>query len=50
LLPGILREELLETGKAQEAELKPADLAAARRLFVGNSLRGLIRARLVHAG
>jgi len=50
LLPGILREELLESGKARETALTPSDLKAARRLFIGNSLRGLIRARLVHGG
>ena len=50
LLPGILREELLETGKARETALSPSNLKAARRLFVGNSLRGLIRARLPQGG
>jgi 4-amino-4-deoxychorismate lyase len=47
LLPGVLRAELLETGRAREAVLGPADLADAKALFVGNSLRGLIPARLV---
>jgi 4-amino-4-deoxychorismate lyase len=46
LLPGVLRGELLDTGEAREAELTPADLMRAKRLFVGNSLRGLIAARL----
>ena len=46
LLPGVLRARLLREGRAREAVLRPADLAA-RRLFVGNSLRGLIPARLV---
>jgi 4-amino-4-deoxychorismate lyase len=50
LLPGILRQELLDAGKAREATLTPADLRAARRLFVGNSLRGLTRARLLDGG
>lgn len=45
LLPGILRAELLEEGTAQEAEITPQDLAKGE-IFVGNSLRGLIRARL----
>lgn len=45
LLPGILREELLEAGAAVEAPLTPADLARGD-LFMGNSLRGLIPARL----
>ncbi|HPU15408.1 MAG TPA: aminotransferase class IV, partial [Polymorphobacter sp.] len=44
LLPGILRAELLETGRAVEADLTPADLAEG--FLLGNSLRGLWRARL----
>jgi 4-amino-4-deoxychorismate lyase len=40
LLPGVLREEMLETGQAQEAVLPAADLPRVR-LWVGNSLRGL---------
>ena len=47
LLPGCLREELLEIGRAREAVLTPADLARAPRWFLGNSLRGLIPARLL---
>ena len=46
LLAGVLRGEMLETGKAAEAVLTVEDLQAAKALFVGNSLRGLIRARL----
>ena len=42
LLAGVLREELLENGKAVEATLRPEDLASGT-IFVGNSLRGLIR-------
>jgi 4-amino-4-deoxychorismate lyase len=49
LLPGVLRAELLETGRAVERVLKPDDLRAAKSLFVGNSLRGLIAARLVES-
>ena len=40
LLPGVLREEMLETGQAQEAALLAADLPRVR-LWVGNSLRGM---------
>lgn len=47
LLDGVLRSELLETGRAYERVLFPTHLAEARTVFVGNSLRGLIRARLV---
>ncbi|UWR08072.1 MULTISPECIES: aminotransferase class IV family protein [Ruegeria] len=46
LLPGILREELLETGRAAEAVLTLHDLAAAHRVWMGNSLRGLIPAEV----
>ncbi|MFA7439611.1 MAG: bifunctional anthranilate synthase component I family protein/class IV aminotransferase, partial [Sphingomonadaceae bacterium] len=45
LLPGVLRESLLTTGAAIEADLHESDLrmaAASGRLFVGNALRGLI--------
>ncbi|MXN47484.1 hypothetical protein GR138_19980 [Shinella kummerowiae] len=45
LLAGVLREELLESGKAVEQVLLPQDLATGV-LLVGNSLRGLIRGRL----
>jgi len=45
LLPGVLRAEMLETGACREAVL-PIDRIGQVRLFVGNSLRGLIAARL----
>lgn len=45
-LPGCLRAELIETGRATEARLTAGDLPRAQ-LWVGNSLRGLIAARLV---
>ncbi|WP_066477227.1 aminodeoxychorismate synthase component I [Bosea sp. WAO] len=47
LLPGVLRRELLEAGKAREAPLLPEDLRGEARWFVGSSLRGLRRARLL---
>lgn len=46
LLAGVLRAELLDTGTAVEATLRPADLAHAQRIWCGNSLRGLIPCRL----
>lgn len=46
LLPGVLRAELLDDGRAGEAVLTAADLIEATRLFVGNSLRGLVPAEL----
>ncbi len=45
LLPSVLRRELIEAGRAVEAELTEADLAG--EFFVGNSVRGLIPARRV---
>ncbi|WP_206364263.1 aminodeoxychorismate synthase component I [Sphingomonas sp. UV9] len=42
LLPGILRAELLESGRATEAPLTRADLTAG--FFIGNAVRGLIPA------
>ncbi len=44
VLPGCLRAELLETGQCFEARLSPEDLLRADEVFLGNSLRGLIRA------
>lgn len=41
-LPGVLRRSLIEAGRARVARLRPADLAAAKHVFVGNALRGLI--------
>jgi 4-amino-4-deoxychorismate lyase len=46
LLPGILRAELLDAGSAREAVLTADDLTGGRNILVGNSLRGLIPARL----
>ncbi len=47
VLPGVLRQEMLERGAAQEAVLTLEDLRCARALHLGNALRGLIAARLV---
>ena len=47
LLDGTLRREMLEAGRprpAREAVLLPADLDRAEAVFLGNSLRGLVRA------
>jgi 4-amino-4-deoxychorismate lyase len=46
LLPGVLRGELLDEGRAREAIYTFGDLKSAKTLFVGNSLRGLIPAQL----
>ena len=47
LLPGVLRRALLDDGRAEEAELRVADLAGG--FLIGNSLRGLMPARLADA-
>ncbi|MBM3544394.1 MAG: aminodeoxychorismate synthase component I [Alphaproteobacteria bacterium] len=49
LLPGTLREELLDLPRAaaSEAVLTPDDLMLADRIYLGNSVRGLIRAELM---
>ncbi|MEG8040950.1 aminodeoxychorismate synthase component I [Sphingomonas sp. LR60] len=47
LLPGVLRGELLDSGRAVEQDLTAADLSDG--LFVGNALRGLMRATLAVA-
>ena len=47
LLPGIGRQVLLSTGEASEQILTVKDILEADDLFVGNSLRGLIPAKLL---
>ena len=47
LLPGVLRQSLLDSGAAEEARLTLDDLTSADRFFVGNSLRGLIAAKIL---
>lgn len=51
ILPGVLRADLIRERRAKGAVLTPADLqeamTAGRKIFVGNSLRGLIRAELL---
>ena len=47
LLPGVLRAELIEKGRAVESHLRLADLQDG--FFIGNSLRGLVPARLADA-
>ncbi len=47
LLPGVLRAELIDSGRAVEGELTEVDLAGA--FYVGNALRGLVPAFLAAA-
>jgi len=44
LLPGLLRQRLIDEGQAEEADLTPDDLAQG--FLLGNMVRGLIKARL----
>ena len=44
LLPGTLRARLLIEGKARETILKHKDLESAETIYIGNSVRGLMRA------
>ena len=44
LLPGVLRERLIEEGRAVEADLRLEDLAS--NFYIGNAVRGLIAATL----
>jgi len=47
LLPGTLRAELLATGKAKEAQLTLDDLKLSDDVYLGNSVRGLQRAKKI---
>ena len=49
LLPGTLRADLLSSGRAQEARLSMADLDSADAVYLGNSVRGLVRAAPLQA-
>ncbi|GAA0731075.1 MULTISPECIES: aminodeoxychorismate synthase component I [Sphingomonas] len=48
LLPGVLRAELLASGRAVEGDLRPEDLAGG--FLLGNALRGLVAAVTVAEG
>ena len=47
LLPGIFRQHLIETDQAQEAIVTIDDLRQAHEIYVGNSLRELIKVKFV---
>jgi para-aminobenzoate synthetase/4-amino-4-deoxychorismate lyase len=49
-LAGVLRQALISTGLAVEARLTPESLAQAEAVFLGNSLRGLRRAKWMRPG
>jgi branched-subunit amino acid aminotransferase/4-amino-4-deoxychorismate lyase len=46
VLPGILRSVLIADGRAEVGHLTWDDVVASPLVYVGNSLRGLIRARV----
>lgn len=51
LLPGVYRQVLLERlDRAEERVLRPADLGRADEIWLCNSVRGRLRARLTIAG
>ncbi len=45
LLPGVLRQSLIDLGEAEEADLRPADLD--KGFFIGNAARGMVAASVV---
>jgi len=45
LLPGVLRQSLIDLGEAEEGDLKPHDLDGG--FFIGNAARGLVAASVV---
>ena len=47
LLPGVLRESLLESGELQERVLLAEDLASIESLYLINDLRGWRKAQLL---
>jgi para-aminobenzoate synthetase/4-amino-4-deoxychorismate lyase len=47
LLPGTLRAELIAEGRAIETILKLEDFETADAIYLGNSVRGLVRARQI---
>ncbi len=47
VLPGLLRQRLIDEGKAREADLKQDDLTGG--FLLGNSYRGLLEARLLRS-
>lgn len=49
LLSGTLRQDLIEQGQVREAVLTLDDLARASGVWLGNSVRGLVRARQIEA-
>ncbi len=49
LLQGTLREDLIASGAAIEQSLTKTDISQADCVYIGNSVRGLVRAKLIEA-
>jgi para-aminobenzoate synthetase/4-amino-4-deoxychorismate lyase len=47
LLAGTYRRHMLDNGKVKEAVVRKSDLGKASKIYVANSVRGLLEARLV---
>jgi branched-subunit amino acid aminotransferase/4-amino-4-deoxychorismate lyase len=47
-LPGTLRRQLLQQGRAVETDLRPDALLEANQILIGNSVRGLVHYRLAN--
>ncbi len=47
LLPGVLRQDLINSGQAREVKLTLKDIKTADAIYVGNSLRGLMPAKFI---
>lgn len=47
LLAGTYRRHMIENGQVKEAIVKKSDLVKASRIYTGNSVRGLLEARLL---
>jgi 4-amino-4-deoxychorismate lyase/para-aminobenzoate synthetase/4-amino-4-deoxychorismate lyase len=45
VLPGVLRQHLIDIGEAVEGDIRPSDIRG--NFFIGNSVRGLVAATLV---
>ncbi|QOJ28959.1 MAG: chorismate-binding protein [Ignavibacteriales bacterium] len=50
LLDGVLRQKLLAEGTLRERNISPEDLAQCARVFMGNSVRGLMPVAEVRSG
>lgn len=47
VLPGTLRANLLASGRAKQCVLRLADFGGGAEFYMGNSVRGLVRAELI---